>query len=816
MKNYIRIITFLICLYTQITMWGRTVNYTFTFDISEVSVSTAVHSSGTECELIHFPELSNYGEENEPLLPIASRHFRVPVNASDFSVSLHSATETNAFHLDKKILPFETHTCDENPIKNQNSVEFGPSYSIVPKDPMVSISNEFFLNGNEHYITVSVSTVLYNPLSDLVKLYSDITVTIDFNEKASVSEGFSPIFGSGNQSAYSFTDYVALDGSDSKSISKAISKEQEIISRYLILVPENLKDAVSGIRDWKKQKGYDVTVQTIEGILALSQYKINENGKCFDKEASVREWMKDFYTQNGGFYCLIVGDFRTSAPIRKFKSSLSDLSDPNDSDYDPSDNYFADLVSDWSFTKDSSGIYSRYVSSSSFSPTVPVGRLLCVDSEDIGYFTRKLIIYELYPGLGDSSYLNRALLQRHNGSVVWNSQNLFESFKVSKVTTLTDNCADKFSDLRPFSKDVLEEINQCGIYSMQNHGGPIGMTLASSSDGKNRYLIAKKKYRLLFERYSHDATGLDELTNFTKPAIMYSLACDVAPFDNIFYSELSTLNEKLYTIAGSFTVGGDYGGPAMLTDTRHGSFPKTGKLEYEFGMYVNLYKSIGEAENLSKLTDVPGYVRFRHNIIGDPDIMVWHGSPAQTDIKTVQNTNNFKLTASNLSRGFYGISWGSYHRRMEYTDAGGSLEIPSSFLNFDKVTGIGTLQVAERDYLPETIILTNGSVITNCKEHFTIRKGLFHLPAENENYTPFIHIGNKGNIHISAFDNLSSDHGIRIEAGGELTLNSEKEVSLKQDYIGSTGKLSIQAKKVTLNNSTTIEKGGCLVITTKK
>ena len=81
------------------------------------------------------------------------------------------------------------------------------------------------------------------------------------------------------------------------------------------------------------------------------------------------------------------------------------------------------------------------------------------------------------------------------------------------------------------------------------------MTLASSSDGKNRYLIAKKKYRLLFERYSHDATGLDELTNFTKPAIMYSLACDVAPFDNIFYSELSTLNEKLYTIAGSFTVG---------------------------------------------------------------------------------------------------------------------------------------------------------------------------------------------------------------------------------------------------------------------
>ncbi|MDE5789600.1 MAG: hypothetical protein K2H96_00005 [Muribaculaceae bacterium] len=816
MNHKIRGITFLICLFATIAASGRSVNYSFEFDTSEVSLSPAVHPSGEEYLQINFPGLSNYGEENEPLLPMASMHFRVPVNAAGFKVSLTETKEAATLKLDKKILPVETYTCDENPTKNQNSVVFGPSYSIEPKDPMVSISNEFFLNGNEHYITVSVSPVLYNPVSNLAKLYSVITVTIDFNEKASAPEGFSPIFGSGKQSAYSFTDYVALDESDSKSISKAISKEQEIISRYLILVPENLKDAVSGIRDWKKQKGYDVTVQTIEGILALSQYKINENGKCFDKEASVREWMKDFYARNGGFYCLIVGDFRTSAPIRKFKSALSDLSDPNDSYYDPSDNYFADLVSDWSFTKDSSGIYSRNVDSSSFSPTVPVGRLLCVDSEDIGYFTRKLIIYELYPGLGDSSYLNRALLQRHNGSVVWNSQNLFENFKVSKVTTLTDNCADKFSDLRPFSKDVLAEMNQCGIYSMQNHGGSIGMRLATSKDNKSRYLISKKEYGVLFERYAHDATGLDEMTNFTKPAIMYSLACDVAPYDNKFYSELSTLNEKLYTIAGSFTVGGDYGGPAMLTDTREGSFPKTGKLEYEFGKYINLYNSIGEAENLSKLTDVPGYVRFRHNIIGDPDIMVWHCSPSQTDIKTVKNTNNFKLTASNLSRGFYGISWGSYHRRMEYINAEGNLEIPSSFLNFHKVTGIGTLQLAERDFLPETIILTNGSVITNCTERFTIREGLFHSPTENENYTPFLHIGNKGNIYISAFDNLSSNHGIKIEAGGELTLNSEKEVSLKQDYIGTAGKLSIQAKKVTLNNSTTIEKGGCLVITTKK
>ncbi|MDE6027162.1 MAG: hypothetical protein K2G23_03760, partial [Muribaculaceae bacterium] len=453
-SSTIRAISSLLCMCLGFIASGKTMDYTFSFDASSISVTNVRHSSGQEFVELIMPGFHNSSEENEPALPEALMHFQVPVNASGFSASVSYAEAAQEIKLEKKIRPAENIPSSMREEYTAGEVTFGPSYSVGKTEPEASIINEFFLNGNEHFITVGVSPVVYDPISDTAEIYSSITVRISFDDTGSAPVGFQPLETAGSRKAFEMTDYISCeDGQPSLRKSNVSSSQTDEISHYLILVPDNLKDAVTRLADWKTQKGYQVTVQTVEDILSQPQYKINESGKCFDKEASVREWMKSFYTKNGAFYCLIVGDYRTSAPIRKFKCAYRDLSDPNAKEYEPSDDYFADLVSEWQFSKDSSGLFSCMSPDATFSPTVPVGRLLCDEANEIKRFIKKLIIYELYPGLGDSSYLNKAFLGRYHQSD--GGTTLFNYFKFDDLIELPDNHPEKVKDARPYSKDVL-------------------------------------------------------------------------------------------------------------------------------------------------------------------------------------------------------------------------------------------------------------------------------------------------------------------------------------------------------------------------
>ena len=63
---------------------------------------------------------------------------------------------------------------------------------------------------------------------------------------------------------------------------------------------------------------------------------------------------------------------------------------------------------------------------------------------------------------------------------------------------------------------------------------------------------------------SESANGLDNLTNKDYPMIVYSTSCTITPFDVIEGLE------EYPNIGQSLTLGKDYGGPALIGNTREG------------------------------------------------------------------------------------------------------------------------------------------------------------------------------------------------------------------------------------------------------
>lgn len=634
-------------------------------DYSTLGMDTVTHSSGEQFLRLDIAGLDNVAETNEPTVPVKLLTFEVPTYVNNFKVTLNSYTTVGTRTLPLALAPMEHLTTNEAIEGVSKQVVYGAGYSTTPTAPVAEVVDEYFVDGLRHFVTVRVTPVLYTHATRSVRLCDRLSVSLAYDDCTAADMKFTPIkVAKGVQFAHTIDDST-LAAKSSRRVKAQVASGtlQPQIKEYLILVPNNLKEGVGRLAAWKRQKGYNVKVQTFETIYAMPAYKVGSNTDCFDEAASVREWMKKYYTDNGAFYCLIIGDYRTSAPIRKFSSGQPSSSDPNYEGYVPSDVYFCDLTSkDWHMEKTAAGIYTQRIYETTISPTVFVGRLLCNSQVHIGNFVDKVILYEANPGKGDTSYLGNALKVKHQDARKYSKsggeKSLFDEVDTYTLTTIEANDSTRFDALRPTAEEVLDEMNKNGIYSFLCHGAPDVITLASiypnPDSNRKRGLKALSEYNPDSWTFPEKNAGLDRLTNFDSPSVAFSIACTIAPFDKV-----KAMETHEYNMVSSFTCAGKYGGPLFIANTRNGSWGVSNDIEVEVGNYVKQNQSIGYAVNQSKnLASASKYYRFINNIIGDPELKIWIHAPGKQTARATYDNGSLSLSNCTSKKINFGIQNG--------------------------------------------------------------------------------------------------------------------------------------------------------------
>ncbi len=507
------------------------------------------------------------------------------------------------------------------------------SHRIFPTQELIPTSSEtvkitFYPCNNELY---SSSTVFP---SENVKI-TDISCA--GKEEKHVGLAICPVKYYPNENKYEFIEdfYISLnytikENSESKSVLSNYNPTDIPFYEYCIITNNQLKDSFTRLVSWIKEKGMTAGVIPVEDILNDAAIIGDTVSNLNDNAGKVRQYLQYAYKYGNTKYVLFGGNY-SILPIRygsRAESSLADYQVPTDL-------YFSDLNSNWNVDGD---IYlGESKSSMDYGSELQVGRLLCTNASEVANYTDKLLRYELYPGNGNFAYLQKAIFTQADH---------MQETPLNGITGQANIIADDLSDIfttetvmselpgsysssttYPTGNEVISAMNQrYGYVSWFNHGNPTSITAKANYYGETPYGLSSVCDNIPFI-VQETANGLDCLTNKYFPMIAYSISCTITPFD-----EYDSVYSGFYNMGQSFTLGKDYGGPALIGNTRQGWVSTSYRFQLKFNEYIRNH-TIGNSLNKAKYKNT--YSKHDHalgvNIIGCPDLNIW------TDIPTYFN-----------------------------------------------------------------------------------------------------------------------------------------------------------------------------------
>ena len=635
--------------------------HTVTFDRNKLVLGEQAGGDGMVYTTIRYEDFRLNQQEGHPELPFCSVHLLVPVENAEFTVTIDS------YESEEVTLPHPVYPAQTSILAGSLSV----NYPFVTPDTRVytsaqyplSVSNierDGYFDGDKHIVTVSVWPVGYIPQANKVKFYRSITFTIHYGaSKRSVSKtnAMQPIHRDLEssesleilQKTIANKDMVAplLAKSRTRSVSKESRRRAGTIYtipcyEYCIVTSRQLAPAFRRLVGWKRMKGLDAGVITMEEILNEPNIVGDTISDINDNAGKLRQYLMGAYA-NGTKYVLLGGNI-TVVPAR-FRTG-----DGKDYQYwlssIPTDSYYGDLNSDWD--KNRNWKYGEMTDVIDFWPELYVGRILCTTNAEVERYVNKLIRYEFNPQDADFSYVKNAFYTQSDefqsifrqaqvistawGDTIFSKQTIFE-----ELPTAADP-----SPTFPSGKQVIDEINKgYGWISLHGHGNPSRVTVSSSGyDGKpGSYLAAYEDYDT-----TEIGNSWENLKNINSPSIVYSNSCTNMPIDEFNVVENRT------SVGKSFTTGGNYGGPAFLGHTRLSYIETGGDLYKEFIKIIRGGDSrIGVAEAMSKgkYTKSDWYDRYEccsHNLLGCPEFNMWTDVPERIDSMYVESwPSSFKM-----------------------------------------------------------------------------------------------------------------------------------------------------------------------------
>ena len=690
-KALLLTLAMLVC---SVQMISSQVSHSVTYGSNHWHKTTHV-VGGLTFEQYDYDGLYSPSEPGQPLLPSEHFTFSVPYNAENLSVTLTSASTSDTV-ISHPIFPCPL------PIPCDNNYEYNPDTLVIDSaiytsnalwpSTNVQILGDGFLLGDNRVVTVGFNPVQYNPVTGLLRRINSASFQISYtigeipdnilvsffdDLRAESREQIKQLVVNSNQvDEFSMNDeeleeYLGEESSsgdanaggvepggsepggnnESGEYDRTFDKD----AQYLIVTTESLAPAFKRLAALKRQRGYTVQIKTVDEILNSSysspgdvlynNYSNTNLDTIHDDAAKIRAYLRYMKKQHNTKYVL----FGSMDIPYRVVIGIGGV---------PTDNYFSDLTSIWKIEQ------NRYLSRF-FYPDLYVGRLLCTNTNQVVNNTSKVMRYMLNPGNGNVEYLGRALIT--TGLDQATPTNVDTTNTINHIIDLTKSI---YSNTRyineiayqeyPTGTDLIDSLNQVkrNFISLNNHGAPNNITtygIRKNASYDNIYMLRALDHETFGNTNRQQITpcsGLDNLNNKWEPSIMYSISCEVAPFDLIPpYSEHCSVN-----FAQSFTLGKDYGGPAFIGNSRNGYIPDSYALQSSFLSQLkrgNL--NLGIAEALSKVYSVSYFpsgscevhVSNSHNLIGDPELEIWTEIPGNYESISVVRTNNGITVQSN-------------------------------------------------------------------------------------------------------------------------------------------------------------------------
>ena len=817
---------------------------TRTYDTSAITLTTATAPDGTEYQKIEWPGIYNSSEVGKPELPVEYFRFLVPVYSKNFKATAISFGSATTLPLTTRVYPGQVPQKADGSPAPDFTYPLEAAYSS-PAEVEAWVDGDGFVDGCNHLVTVAVRPVRYDDATLTARAYGDITVRLSY-DVCSESEltGSKPLFPP-KASRYFNLDELCVNSVDvprfvPKSVKRAsdntgAAATGEYSDWYYIIVPRNLQKAVGDLATWKRQKGYNVVVKTIEDILATPEYAVNSKAELVDEAASLREYLRDEFNKNGSYFCLLVGNSKTSMPIRKFIISSSYYSDKldNGSSVLPSDAYFSDCTQSYSLKREfEGGMYTCKYSDVSFFPDIYIGRLLCSELSEINNYFEKLIIYESNPGLGNSLYLDKATLFASNPDCIDGYLRLYPLL-ANKFEL--DTLIDTGNSTYPRGSDVIKSISKTGYSSWHGHGSPYGVTCTSSTkDTINGKIVEYRSHCIssLDEVMSRDwpyesiktynwcvnenGNGLDNMDNYYSSGIAYSISCDNTPFDQPILLDSSFPDgrwsfNQCYNLGESYTIGSKVGGVAFLGNTRVGYFGQSEYLEEHFTSCIDNYRKIGVAEVISKLRNSYIYSSLAHHVIGDPELEMWLGNPNRYTATPVITNSSISFMETLPDSTKVVVYDGLGNSESFYPSSGTSTRIiggePYPYPKYIYDMAISTWKTG---YLPTITYYGQGIGLTNMSKSYVVRDA--RLGGSSKAFT----VGEKASLKVKAIDEIKSVGAFGVKKDGKAILECLRIVSLKDCAVEEGGEMSVEAETTKLGAGFKVEKGGTFKIQKRK
>ncbi len=360
---------------------------------------------------------------------------------------------------------------------------------------------------------ISVNPIKYIPRERKLVLTTEITVNLQYREGVynliRLTEKQREVFSQG-------VKMIVVNQDDVLRFSPPIKKDPPRACNYAIITSSTLQSAWQRLANWKIAAGYTAQVFTTDWIYS--------NYTGYDNQEKIRNFLKDYFTNQGLIYAVLGGD-NNIVPERDAYCSY----------YDPyylaSDYYYSDLDGTW----DGNGnhLYGEVTGDNVDGYfDIYVGRPPVDDATEINYFLNKDSTYIYNP---PASYIQKILLPsvmlfsqyNYHGSVVNNA--IGDMFPGWTITKLEDQVA-------PATRNAFNQ--NYNLMHIAAHGDQYGTYTETGSP-------------------VFTTSDIPYLTN-VMPTILNSIACYSGDFDE--YNDCFA--EALVT--------DDYGCVATIMNSRYG------------------------------------------------------------------------------------------------------------------------------------------------------------------------------------------------------------------------------------------------------
>jgi len=646
------------------------INHTVQFSSNNILFTNEAAPDGNTYTKVSLPDFYQVSDTGKPALPVKYIKLIIPSGQTVDDITLSNIT-SESFSVTYQIYPAQhpIPTCSGCPTPDfviPDTVIYN-SPNKWPAEPVV-FDHQGYFDGNNNILTLAICPFEYYPITGQLDFFTSIEINITLT--SNYPNGIININRlSNNQPLYDVILSNLVENTQDINLYKTLPNfVTNIISRgpltsyeYAIITPAAYINAFDDFIDWKKKKGIDIGIVTIEDI--KNNYTgdlIFPGDEIYDDAGKVRQYLYDAY-QDGMVWALLAGDAYVM-PIR-YGWAINNTTDWYK--IIPTDLYFADFTGNWNVDHD-----NRWGEPNNddphYSPEIFVGRLLCSSSQDVSNWVQKVLIYEKNPGNGNLSYLTE--------SFMFQADQLQQDDEAGNVAghlpifnhTIWEEIPSFYSNNPTFPKgaDIIAEMNSnyYGLMSWFGHGGTGGQNsgVTTLSAGINSQPYWKLDAEDAYEYYDVEPEindGLDNLTNYNHPFVIYSISCVITPFDRT----KSTGNQGARNCGESFTVNNLAGGIAFLGNTRDGKVTLSSQLYNKFADLLTLslnqpfYSHIGVSELISKQNYSYHYLRYSHNLIGGPETQMWTALPQYFTVSInpsfvfMNENNHIEVTINNIA-----------------------------------------------------------------------------------------------------------------------------------------------------------------------